>query len=124
MKDEIDTGRKRRSFGRAFKRQVVEETLVPGASVSGVALRPGLNNSMVCKWRREYLRWRAPVGEATLFQVSHAYQQATDWHKNIRRCLRHSFLLRARRALASQTLEPSAAERPRRRFSPEPRRVA
>ena len=61
MKDEIDTGRKRRSFARAFKRQVVEETLVPGASVSGVALRHGLNNNMVFKWRREYLRRRAPV---------------------------------------------------------------
>jgi len=61
MKDEIDTGRKRRSFARAFKRQVVEETLVAGASVSGVALRHGLNNNMVFKWRREYLRRRTPV---------------------------------------------------------------
>jgi transposase len=61
MKDEIDTQRKRRSFGRAFKRQVVEETLVPGASVSGVALRHGLNNNMVFKWRRAYLRRQAPA---------------------------------------------------------------
>lgn len=61
MKDEIDTPRKRRSFAREFKRQVVEETLVPGASVSGVALRHGLNNNMVFKWRREYLRRRTPV---------------------------------------------------------------
>ena len=61
MKDEIDTQRKRRSFAREFKRQVVEETLVPGASVSGVALRHGLNNNMVFKWRRQYLRRRAPV---------------------------------------------------------------
>jgi len=61
MKEEIDTQRKRRSFARQFKRQVVEETLVAGASVSGVALRHGLNNNMVFKWRREYLRRRAPV---------------------------------------------------------------
>jgi transposase len=61
MKDEIDTPRKRRSFAREFKRQVVEETLVPGASVSGVALRHGLNNNMVFKWRRAYLRRRAPA---------------------------------------------------------------
>lgn len=61
MKDQIDTPRKRRSFDRAFKRQVVEETLVPGASVSGVALRHGLNNNMVFKWRREYLRRRTTV---------------------------------------------------------------
>lgn len=61
MKDEVAIGRKRRSFAREFKRQVVEETLVAGASVSGVALRHGLNNNMVFKWRREYLRRRAPV---------------------------------------------------------------
>jgi len=61
MKDEIDTPRKRRSFAREFKRQVVEETLVAGASVSGVALRHGLNNNMVFKWRRAYLRRRATV---------------------------------------------------------------
>lgn len=61
MKDEIDTPRKRRSFAREFKRQVVEETLVPGASVSGVALRYGLNNNMVFKWRRAYLRRRVTV---------------------------------------------------------------
>jgi transposase len=61
MKNEVDTPRKRRSFARAFKRQVVEETLVAGASVSGVALRHGLNNNMVFKWRREYLRRRAPL---------------------------------------------------------------
>lgn len=39
----------------------VEETLVRGASVSGVALRHGLNNNMVFKWRRQYLRRRISV---------------------------------------------------------------
>ena len=61
MKDGLSTGRKRRSFRREFKRQVVEETLAPGASVSGVALRHGLNNNMVFKWRRRYLHERAPA---------------------------------------------------------------
>lgn len=53
MKDELDTGRKRRSFAREFKRQVFEETLVARASVSGVPLRHGLNTTMVFKWRRD-----------------------------------------------------------------------
>ncbi len=61
MRDGLATGRKRRSFRREFKRQIVEETLAPGASVSGVALRHGLNNNMVFKWRRRYLRDLAPA---------------------------------------------------------------
>jgi transposase len=61
MKDRLGTGRKRRSFRREYKRQVVEETLAPGASVSGVALRHGLNNNMVFKWRRRYLHELAPA---------------------------------------------------------------
>ena len=61
MRDQLSTGRKRRSFRREFKRQVVEETLAPGASVSGVALRHGLNNNMVFKWRRRYLHELVPA---------------------------------------------------------------
>ena len=61
MRDHLSTGRKRRSFRREFKRQVVEETLAPGASVSGVALRHGLNNNMVFKWRRRYLHELVPT---------------------------------------------------------------
>jgi transposase len=61
MRDQLSTDRKRRSFRREFKRQVVEETLAPGASVSGVALRHGLNNNMVFKWRRRYLHELVPT---------------------------------------------------------------
>jgi transposase len=61
MRDQLSTSRKRRSFRREFKRQVVEETLAPGASVSGVALRHGLNNNMVFKWRRRYLHELVPT---------------------------------------------------------------
>jgi len=49
------------SARQLFKRQVIEETLLPGASVSGAALRHGLNNNMVVKWRRGHLRRQAPV---------------------------------------------------------------
>jgi transposase len=61
MRDQLSSGRKRRSFRREFKGQVVEETLAPGASVSGVALRHGLNNNMVFKWRRRYLHELVPA---------------------------------------------------------------
>jgi transposase len=61
MRDGLSAGRKRRSFRREFKRRIVEETLAPGASVSGVALRHGLNNNMVFKWRRRYLHELVPA---------------------------------------------------------------
>lgn len=61
MREQLSTARKRRSFRREFKRQVVEETLAPGASVSGVALRHGLNSNMVFKWRRRYLHELVPA---------------------------------------------------------------
>jgi transposase len=44
---------KRRQWTEAFKRQVVAETLAPGASVSIVARRHDLNANQLFKWRRE-----------------------------------------------------------------------
>lgn len=44
--------RKRRSG--AEKRQIVEQTLEPGASVARVARAHGLNANVVFHWRREY----------------------------------------------------------------------
>ena len=44
--------RRRRSAGE--RRQVVEETLEPGASVAKVALRHGVNANQVFQWRRLY----------------------------------------------------------------------
>lgn len=40
----------RRFFSEAHKRAVVEECLVPGASVSAVALAYGFNTNLVRKW--------------------------------------------------------------------------
>jgi transposase len=53
--------RRRRRFSKEFKRQVVEETLVHGASVAGIALRHRLNANQVFNWRRTYLRESALV---------------------------------------------------------------
>ena len=48
--------RERRSV--ATKRKIVEETLVPGASVARVARTNGVNANQVFSWRRLYLAGR------------------------------------------------------------------
>ena len=53
---EVDTkqaGGKRRRWPEALKRQLVAETLEPGASVSIVARRHDLNANQLFKWRHE-----------------------------------------------------------------------
>jgi transposase len=42
---------RRRVFTEELKRQIVEETCRPGASVSGVARRYGIASSMLFRWR-------------------------------------------------------------------------
>lgn len=46
---------KRRRHTLAFKRQIVEETCAPDASIAAVALAHRLNSNQVHKWRRELL---------------------------------------------------------------------
>ena len=52
---------KRRRFSKEFRRQVVQETLAPGASVAGVALKHRLNANLVFTWRRKLLPALAPA---------------------------------------------------------------
>ena len=47
---------KRRHYDQAFKRHLVELTLVPGASVAKIALDHRLNANILFKWRRHHLR--------------------------------------------------------------------
>jgi len=47
---------RRRRFTEEFKRQAVEQTLAPGASAAGIALKYRLNANVLFKWRRQYLR--------------------------------------------------------------------
>src|SRR5437867_12972505 len=57
MKSERDPGRpSRRQHDRAFKKELVRQSLEPGASVSAISLRNGINANMLFKWRREHLR--------------------------------------------------------------------
>lgn len=45
--------RNRRQHDRSFKQELVRQSLEPGASVSAIALRNGINANMLFKWRRE-----------------------------------------------------------------------
>jgi len=55
-----ETGRRRR-FTKEYRRQVVQETLAPGASIAGVALKHRLNANLVFTWRRRLLPALAPA---------------------------------------------------------------
>jgi transposase len=48
-------GTPRRQHDRAFKAELVEECLVPGASVAAIALAGGINANLLFKWRRDHL---------------------------------------------------------------------
>src|ERR1700732_4237135 len=71
-KSVVDTKRKplpagqRREWPEALKRQMVAETLEPGASVSIVARRHDVNTNQLFKWRRGvFPEAVAAVGEAS-----------------------------------------------------------
>lgn len=63
---------RRRRFTQEFKRQAVEQTLAPGASAAGIALKYRLNANVLFKWRRQYLRElaTAKARPATLLPVT------------------------------------------------------
>ena len=46
---------KRRQYSEALKREMVSETLTPGASVSIVARRHDVNSNQLFRWRRQLL---------------------------------------------------------------------
>ena len=50
------TGTSRRQHEKAFKAGLVEQCMVPGASVAAVALAGGINANLLFKWRRDHLR--------------------------------------------------------------------
>jgi len=69
----------KRFFSEAHKRAVVEKCLVPGASVSAVALAHGFNTNLVRKWIVEHQASRALVRTAaTLLPVSVIEASATS----------------------------------------------
>ncbi len=61
----------RRFFSEAHKRAVVEKCLVPGASVSAVALAHGFNTNLVRKWINQHqAQQRLPRAGGALVPVS------------------------------------------------------
>lgn len=66
----LSSGPSRRQHDRAFKSELVRQSLEPGASVAAIALRNGVNANLLFKWRREHLRaGRATVPAAVLLPV-------------------------------------------------------
>ena len=57
MKDQSRvSGRTRRLHDRAFKDDLIAQSLVPSASVAGIAMKGGINANLLFKWRREHVR--------------------------------------------------------------------
>ena len=70
MKSEQDSEKtSRRHHDRAFKQELVRQSLEPGASVSAIALRSGINANMLFKWRREHVRAAGGATAAVLLPV-------------------------------------------------------
>ncbi len=70
-------GRRRHHYSRAFKRQVVEETLVGDRSVSQIARDHDVNANLVFRWRRAYREGRFD-GRASLIPVNVVSDDSTE----------------------------------------------
>lgn len=78
MKDQAAARlRGRRQHDRAFKDDLIAQSLVPGASVSAIAMKSGINANLLFKWRREHLRAARAPGEATMLPVCVLPEPAT-----------------------------------------------
>ncbi|MBV8123536.1 MAG: transposase [Paucibacter sp.] len=64
--------RRRRDHSPELKRELVERSLAPGASVAAIALEAGINANLLFTWRRAHLdaaRATTPAGDAVLVPV-------------------------------------------------------
>jgi len=61
----LKDGRKRRLRSKQERRQIVEETLKPGASVSLVARAHDVNANQVFKWCKQYREGRLDIARTT-----------------------------------------------------------
>ena len=76
----------RRRHDAAFKSDLIERSLQPGASVSAIALENGINANLLFKWRRMHLRAASRVedrgaAQAVLLPVQLTPAQAMPLHK-------------------------------------------
>ena len=65
MKDQSRvSARTRRLHERKFKDDLIAQSLVPGASVSAIAMKGGINANLLFKWRREHVRVKSAAAVA------------------------------------------------------------
>ena len=69
MKSEEIAAAKRRHHERSFKADLILQSLVPGASVSAIAMAAGINANLLFKWRREHMRLMRAPSTVTLVPV-------------------------------------------------------
>ncbi|GAB7531263.1 transposase [Pseudomonas sp. 3A(2025)] len=69
--------RQRSSYPKPFKAQVVQECLQPGASVSSVAIRHGINANVIRKWMPLY-RDQAVTSLPAFVQVTATPKRAVE----------------------------------------------
>jgi transposase len=86
----VDTRRrpsrpKRRQWTEAFKRQIVAETLEPGASVSIVARRHDVNANQLFKWRREIAVEQSPAEQSVTMLPVEIVPEAGEPRPRVRR---------------------------------------
>ena len=74
---QVGPGGRRRHFSRAFKRQIVEETLAGERSVSQIARDLDVNANLVFRWRRAYRDGQFD-DHASLVPVNGIDDQATE----------------------------------------------
>ena len=61
---------KRRKRSKAERRQIVEETMKPGISVSRVALAHGINPNQIFQWRKLYREGQLEAEPSRLLPVT------------------------------------------------------
>ncbi len=69
--------RQRSSYPQPFKAQVVQECLQPGATVSSVAIRHGINANVIRKWLPLY-RDQLPAALPAFVPVRAAPKRSTE----------------------------------------------
>ena len=69
--------RQRSSYPKPFKAQVVQECLQPGATVSSVAIRHGINANVIRKWLPLY-RDQPPAALPAFVPVRAAPKRSTE----------------------------------------------
>src|SRR4051794_18899349 len=76
---------KRREYSEALKRQMVAETLAPGASVSIVARHHDVNSNQLFRWRRQLLP-KAVVESGAMVPVEIAPDEGGRPRRTDREC--------------------------------------